>query len=119
MHLFTHRRTKSLYSTMRKLLALQDSGRSGRRREDLYDLLGLRIIVAPRAAGVGGEALAEEDAVQVAQVGVLLARCQHWSQCLCFHAFVSTGTCFHMFVFICASFPPVSSHTTYIDTGVL
>lgn len=50
---------------MRKLLALHDAGRGGRRREDLYDLLGLRIIVAPRAAGNQGDALAEQDAVQV------------------------------------------------------
>lgn len=40
-------RTKSLFSTMRKLLAMDNFERGGRAREDLFDLLGLRIIVHP------------------------------------------------------------------------
>ncbi len=38
-------RTKSLYSTMKKLLRLDDVARGGRGRDEVYDLLGLRVIV--------------------------------------------------------------------------
>lgn len=40
-------RTKSLYSTMKKLLRLDDVAKGGRGRDEVYDLLGLRVIVAP------------------------------------------------------------------------
>ncbi|BDA46038.1 probable GTP diphosphokinase CRSH, chloroplastic at N-terminal half [Coccomyxa sp. Obi] len=40
-------RTKSLYSTMKKLLRLDDVARGGRGRDEVYDLLGLRVIVIP------------------------------------------------------------------------
>lgn len=40
-------RTKSLFSTMKKLLRVGDMARGGRRREELYDLLGLRIVLQP------------------------------------------------------------------------
>jgi hypothetical protein len=41
-------RTKSQYSVMRKLLGLDNLAAGGRRRDQLYDLLGLRAIVEPR-----------------------------------------------------------------------
>lgn len=34
---------------MRKLLRLGDLGKGGRRREEIYDLLGMRAVVQPRA----------------------------------------------------------------------
>jgi (p)ppGpp synthase/HD superfamily hydrolase len=42
-------RTKSLYSIMRKLLRLQDPAAGSRRLGQMYDLLGLRAVVLPRA----------------------------------------------------------------------
>jgi len=42
-------RTKSQYSVMRKLLRLDNLAAGGRRRDELWDLLGLRAIVEPRA----------------------------------------------------------------------
>ncbi len=53
---------------MRKLLTLNDFSKGGRTRDELYDLLGLRIIVHPRQVAEGdskGGAVAEADAVQV------------------------------------------------------
>jgi hypothetical protein len=41
-------RTKSTFSTMKKLLRLERLGAGGRRRDQVYDLLGLRALVAPR-----------------------------------------------------------------------
>jgi hypothetical protein len=41
-------RTKSTFSTMKKLLRLEHLGAGGRRRDQVYDLLGLRALVAPR-----------------------------------------------------------------------
>ena len=40
-------RTKSLFSTMKKLLRLDDMARGGRARDEIYDLLGMRVVVAP------------------------------------------------------------------------
>ena len=40
-------RTKSLYSTMKKLLRLDDVAKGGRGRDEVYDLLGLSVIVRP------------------------------------------------------------------------
>lgn len=40
-------RTKSLFSTMKKLLRLDDMAKGGRAREEVYDLLGMRVVVAP------------------------------------------------------------------------
>ncbi len=42
-----HGRTKSLFSTMKKLLRLDDLAAGGREREDVHDLLALRVIVEP------------------------------------------------------------------------
>ncbi|KAK9817892.1 hypothetical protein WJX72_003848 [[Myrmecia] bisecta] len=41
-------RTKSLFSTMKKLLRLGAMAKGGRKREEVYDLLGMRVIVKPR-----------------------------------------------------------------------
>jgi len=41
-------RTKSLFSMMKKVLRLGELGKGGRRREEVYDLLGMRAVVAPR-----------------------------------------------------------------------
>lgn len=44
-------RTKSLLSIMKKLLrvgAAAGSGQQGRRKAEVYDLLGLRLVVMPR-----------------------------------------------------------------------
>eukprot|EP00887_Chlorella_sp_A99_P003103 scaffold9.g3103.t1 len=49
-------RTKSLYSTLKKLLRLGDTARGGRARSEVYDLLGLRCVVEPRADLPAGEA---------------------------------------------------------------
>lgn len=44
-----HGRTKSLFSTMKKLLRLGNMSAGGRTRDQVYDLLGLRCVVQPRA----------------------------------------------------------------------
>ena len=41
-------RTKSLFSTMKKLLRLDDLAAGGRGRGDIFDLLALRVVVDPR-----------------------------------------------------------------------
>lgn len=41
-------RTKSLFSTMKKLLRLDDLAAGGRERGDIFDLLALRVVVDPR-----------------------------------------------------------------------
>ena len=41
-------RTKSPFSTLKKLLRLGDIARGGRARSEIYDLLGLRAVVVPR-----------------------------------------------------------------------
>ena len=47
-------RTKSLFSTMKKLLRLDDLSAGGRERGALFDLLGMRVVVHPRDEGDGG-----------------------------------------------------------------
>lgn len=44
-----HGRTKTLFSTLKKLLRLGNTAAGGRARGQLYDLMGLRAIVQPRA----------------------------------------------------------------------
>lgn len=41
-------RSKSLFSTMKKLLRLDDLAAGGRARGDIFDLLALRVVVDPR-----------------------------------------------------------------------
>ena len=41
-------RSKSLFSTMKKLLRLDDLAAGGRERGDIFDLLALRVVVDPR-----------------------------------------------------------------------
>ncbi|GAB4822361.1 hypothetical protein N2152v2_009407 [Parachlorella kessleri] len=41
-------RTKSLFSTLKKLLRLGETARGGRTRAEIYDLIGLRVVVQPR-----------------------------------------------------------------------
>ena len=41
-------RTKSLFSTMKKLLRLGDLAAGGRERGDIFDLLALRVVIDPR-----------------------------------------------------------------------
>jgi (p)ppGpp synthase/HD superfamily hydrolase len=41
-------RTKTLFSTLKKLLRLGNTAAGGRARAQLYDIMGLRAIVAPR-----------------------------------------------------------------------
>lgn len=48
-----------MFSTMKKILRLEDMAAGGRRREHVFDLLGLRIIVFPR------EGAPESHAVEV------------------------------------------------------
>jgi len=57
-----HGRTKSLFSTMKKLLRLDDLAAGGREREDVHDLLALRVIVEPR-----GDLLPDEAEAAAAQ----------------------------------------------------
>jgi hypothetical protein len=47
-------RTKSLFSTMKKLLRLDDLSAGGRERVALFDLLGMRVVVHPKDEGEGG-----------------------------------------------------------------
>ncbi len=47
---------------MKKLLRLSEVARGGRRREDIFDLMGLRVVVAPRDDLP--QAAAEEAAVR-------------------------------------------------------
>jgi ppGpp synthetase/RelA/SpoT-type nucleotidyltranferase len=57
-------RTKSLFSTMKKLLRLDDLAAGGRDRAALYDLLGMRVIVSEREREPGeAEGAPGEDAV--------------------------------------------------------
>lgn len=44
-----HGRTKTLFSTLKKLLRLGNTAAGGRQRAQLYDLMGLRAVVQPRA----------------------------------------------------------------------
>lgn len=62
-------RTKSLYSTMKKLLRLDDVAKGGRGRDEVYDLLGLRVIVTPYP-----DAPVEEGELAATQV---------WLPCTC------------------------------------
>ena len=61
-------RTKSLFSTMKKLLRLDEFSRGGRDRGEVFDLLGLRVIVShsSSASSEDGEAVA----AQVSQLGL-------------------------------------------------
>jgi len=43
-----HGRTKSLFSTMKKLLGLGHMARGGRERQEVFDLIGIRAVVQPR-----------------------------------------------------------------------
>jgi len=43
-----HGRTKSLFSTMKKLLGLGQMARGGRERQEVFDLIGIRAVVHPR-----------------------------------------------------------------------
>jgi (p)ppGpp synthase/HD superfamily hydrolase len=42
-------RTKSPFSTLKKLLRLGDTSKGGRSRSEVYDLIGLRAVVIPRS----------------------------------------------------------------------
>ena len=59
-------RTKSLFSTMKKLLRLDEFSRGGRDRGEVFDLLGLRVIVSH-----SGSASSEEGEAVAAQVSQL------------------------------------------------
>ena len=59
-------RTKSLFSTMKKLLRLDEFARGGRDRGEVFDLLGLRVIVSH-----SGSATSEEGEAVAAQVSQL------------------------------------------------
>ena len=61
-----HGRTKSLFSTMKKLLGLGHMTRGGREREEVFDLIGIRAVVHPRPDLPAD--IAEQAAVQVGQV---------------------------------------------------
>lgn len=43
-----HDRVKTLDSFMRKLLSLQSAARGGRKKEEIYDAVGLRVVVHPK-----------------------------------------------------------------------
>lgn len=57
-------RTKSLFSTLKKLLRLGEMARGGRRRAEIYDLMGVRLVVQPRR-----DLPPEEAEAAAAQVG--------------------------------------------------
>lgn len=60
--LSVHGRTKTLFSTLKKLLRLGNTAAGGRARAQLYDLMGLRAIVTPRDdLPPVGSALEEQD----------------------------------------------------------
>ncbi len=63
-------RTKSLFSTMKKLLRLDEFSRGGRDRGEVFDLLGLRVIVShsSSASSEDGEAVAAQVS-QLASTG--------------------------------------------------
>lgn len=46
--LWVHRRTKSPFSTLKKLLRLGDMARGGRALDEIHDVLGIRVVVLPR-----------------------------------------------------------------------
>ena len=63
-------RTKSLFSTMKKLLGLGHMTRGGRERQEVFDMIGIRAVVQPRAD------LPPDTAEQAAvQVGALIPSC--------------------------------------------
>jgi ppGpp synthetase/RelA/SpoT-type nucleotidyltranferase len=66
-------RSKSLFSVMRKLLRLDDMAKGGRRRTDLFDLLGMRVIVQPRQQGAGAGAAGDDAAAAAAEADAVAA----------------------------------------------
>ena len=68
-------RTKSLFSTMKKLLRLDEFSRGGRDRGEVFDLLGLRVIVSHsgKPSCEEGEAIA----AQVSQLASIGHECCH------------------------------------------
>ena len=66
-------RTKSLFSTMKKLLRLDDMAKGGRGRDEIYDLLGMRVVVAPLpGTPVETTAIAATQASLVHDAGTVL-----------------------------------------------
>jgi len=61
-------RTKSLFSTMKKLLAMDNPQRGGRKRAEVNDLLGIRAVVLPRDDGGRRPQDAEADATAACYV---------------------------------------------------
>lgn len=68
-------RTKTLFSTLKKLLRLGNTAAGGRARTQLYDLMGLRAVVQPQP-GVPAE-VAEEAAAAACYL-VHEAACGLW-----------------------------------------
>jgi GTP pyrophosphokinase len=56
-------RTKSPFSTLKKLLRLGDTSKGGRSRSEVYDLIGLRAVVIPRS-DLSSPKEAEEAAIK-------------------------------------------------------
>jgi len=56
-------RTKSPFSTLKKLLRLGDTSKGGRSRSEVYDLIGLRAVVVPRS-DLSSSQEAEEAAIK-------------------------------------------------------
>jgi len=54
-------RTKSAISTLKKLLRLGNLQEGGRKREEVFDVLGLRVIVVPKGDGERGEKQVNEE----------------------------------------------------------
>ncbi len=67
-------RTKSLYSTMKKLLRMDDVAKGGRGRDEVYDLLGMRVIVTPYP-----DLPVEEGELAATQVWLTLLKCKDLS----------------------------------------
>ena len=62
-------RTKSAISTLKKLLRLGNLQEGGRKREEVFDVLGLRIIVVPKQVGADGlECEMDAEAAETAAV---------------------------------------------------
>ena len=73
-----HARTKSLFSTMKKLLRLGNTAKGGRARGEIFDLLGMRLVVEPKDDVPADRA--EQLAAQVERP--LRVHCNGWSMVL-------------------------------------
>ena len=79
-HMQVTARSKSLFSTMKKLLQLDNLSAGGRARSAVHDILGVRVVLQPRLNLLAHEA--ESDAIRV---WTLVMSFQPPSPCLFFY----------------------------------